>query len=190
MAGPADAGVEGLEPADPSTARRIEVEEIDHLYWLSAHQPAQLSTCRVIASGHGRTRLSRLRGTPGGTRRTPRAGRRPDRKLNEALRADLRHAAPFGEGPPTFQPPPPAASPANIMARRPSPAPSELIHERHEAEFPGDCPHFDGPRGETGTAEQFQTEILRTPSTADSPCIRVQSGWPASMCSDFEHPPK
>ena len=39
----------------------------------------------------------------------------------------------------------------------------DQIHERHEAKLPDDCPHCHGTLVETGTAEQFQTEIPRTP---------------------------
>jgi transposase len=87
------------------------------------------------------------------------------RKLNEALRAGKRQAAPFRKGPPKFQPKTPGRKPGEqhgTHGHRPPP-PSDQIHERHEAKLPDDCPHCHGPLVETGTTEQFQTEIPRTP---------------------------
>jgi transposase len=43
------------------------------------------------------------------------------------------------------------------------PPPLEPIAECHEARLPDACPHCRGRLVETGTAEQFQTEIPRTP---------------------------
>ncbi|MFO0806745.1 MAG: transposase [Gemmataceae bacterium] len=44
------------------------------------------------------------------------------------------------------------------------PPPPDQIHERHEAKLPDACPHcHEKTLVETGTAEQFQTEIPRTP---------------------------
>ena len=87
------------------------------------------------------------------------------RKLNEALRAGKRQAAPFRKGPPKFQPKTPGRKSGEqhgTHGHRPPPPPDQ-IHERHEAKLPDDCPHCHGPLVETGTAEQFQTEIPRTP---------------------------
>jgi transposase len=43
------------------------------------------------------------------------------------------------------------------------PPPPGLVAERHQATLPDACPHCRGPLVETGTAEQFQTEIPRQP---------------------------
>lgn len=86
-------------------------------------------------------------------------------KLHEATRAGKRQAAPFRKGPPKAQPKTPGRKSGEQHGKhghRPSPPP-DRIHERHDANLPGDCPHCHGPLLETGTAEQFQTEIPRTP---------------------------
>jgi transposase len=87
------------------------------------------------------------------------------RKLEEALRAGKRQAAPFRKGPPKAQPKPPgrkAGDQHGVHGHRPSPPPDQ-IHERHEAKLPDACPHCQGTLVETAVAEQFQTEIPRTP---------------------------
>ena len=87
------------------------------------------------------------------------------RKLEEALRAGKRQAAPFRKGPPKLKPKTPGRKSGNqhgVHGHRPPPPPDQ-IHERHVANLPDDCPHCHGPLVETGTAEQFQTEIPRTP---------------------------
>lgn len=88
------------------------------------------------------------------------------RKLEEALRAGKRQAAPFRKGPPKFQAKTPGRKPGEqhgTHGHRPPPPPDQ-IHERHEAKLPDDCPHcHEKALVETGTAEQFQTEIPRTP---------------------------
>jgi transposase len=87
------------------------------------------------------------------------------RKLEEALRAGKRQAAPFRKGPPKAQPKTPgrkAGDEHGAHGHRP-PLPPDQIHECHEAKLPDACPHCQGPIIETGTAEQFQTEIPRTP---------------------------
>lgn len=87
------------------------------------------------------------------------------RKLEEALRAGKRQAAPFRKGPPKAEPKTPgrkAGEQHGTHGHRPPPPPDQ-IHECHEAKLPDDCPHCHGPLVETGTAEQFQTEIPRTP---------------------------
>ena len=87
------------------------------------------------------------------------------RNLSEALRAGKRQAAPFRKGPPKFQPKTPGRKSGEqhgTHGHRPPPPPDQ-IHERHDANFPDDCPHCHGPVVETGTAEQFQTDIPRTP---------------------------
>ena len=87
------------------------------------------------------------------------------RKLEESLRAGKRQAAPFRKGPPKFKPKMPgrkAGDAHGTHGHRPPPPPDQ-VHERHEAKLPDACPHCQGPIVETGTAEQFQTEIPRTP---------------------------
>jgi transposase len=87
------------------------------------------------------------------------------RKLEDALRAGKRQAAPFRKGPPKAQPKTPgrkAGEQHGAHGHRPPPPPDQ-IHERHEAKLPDACPHCQGPIVETGTAEQFQTEIPRQP---------------------------
>jgi transposase len=87
------------------------------------------------------------------------------RKLEESLRAGKRQAAPFRKGPPKAQPKTPgrkAGERHGPHGHRPPP-PADQIHECHEANLPDACPHCQGPIVETGTAEQFQTEIPRTP---------------------------
>lgn len=87
------------------------------------------------------------------------------RRLDEALRAGKRQAAPFRKRPPKFKPKTPGRKPGEqhgTHGHRPPPPPDQ-IHERLEAKLPDDCPHCHGPLLETGTAEQFQTEIPRTP---------------------------
>ena len=87
------------------------------------------------------------------------------RKLEESLRVGKRQAAPFRKGPPKAQPKTPGRKPGEqygTHGHRPPPPP-DRIHERHDAKLPDACPHCQGPVVETGTAEQFQTEIPRTP---------------------------
>lgn len=87
------------------------------------------------------------------------------RKLEEALRAGKRQAAPFRKGPPKFKPKTPGRKSGEqhgAHGHRPPPPPDQ-IHERHEAKLPDDCPHCHGPLVETEVREQFQTEIPRTP---------------------------
>jgi transposase len=88
------------------------------------------------------------------------------RKLEETLRAGKRQAAPFRKGPPKAQPKTPgrkAGDQHGTHGHRPPP-PTDQIHECHEANLPDACPHcHEKSLVETGTAEQFQTEIPRTP---------------------------
>src|SRR3954462_11267269 len=87
------------------------------------------------------------------------------RKLEEAVRAGKRQAAPFRKGPPKPDPKPPGRKSGDAHGthgHRPPPPP-EQIAECHEAHLPDACPHCQGRLVETGTAEQFQTEIPRTP---------------------------
>ena len=87
------------------------------------------------------------------------------RKLDDALRAGKRQAAPFRKGPPKPDPKTPgrkAGDAHGTHSHRPPP-PADSIAECHEANLPAACPHCQGRLVETGTAEQFQTEIPRTP---------------------------
>lgn len=87
------------------------------------------------------------------------------RRLEEALRAGKRQAAPFRKGPPKPKPQRPgrkAGAEHGSHGHRPPPA-SEQISECYEAVLPDACPHCQGPVAETTVAEQFQTEIPRQP---------------------------
>src|SRR3954471_18215304 len=87
------------------------------------------------------------------------------RKLDEAIRAGKRQAAPFRKGPPKTDPKPPGRKPGDAHGKhghRPLPPP-EQIAECHEADLPDACPHCRGRLVETGTADQFQTDIPRKP---------------------------
>jgi transposase len=87
------------------------------------------------------------------------------RRLDEALRAGKRQAAPFRKGPPTPDPKTPgrkAGDAHGTHGHRPPPPP-EQVSECHEAHLPDACPHCRGRLVETGVAEQFQTEIPRQP---------------------------
>jgi transposase len=87
------------------------------------------------------------------------------RKLDDALRAGKRQAAPFRKGPPKPDPKTPGRKAGDAHGRhghRPPPPPEHMA-ECHEANLPDACPHCQGRLVETGTAEQFQTEIPRTP---------------------------
>ena len=87
------------------------------------------------------------------------------RKLDEAVRAGKRQAAPFRKGPPKPDPKTPGRKSGDAHGKhghRPPPPP-EQVAECHEAHLPDACPHCRGRLVETGTADQFQTEIPRTP---------------------------
>ncbi|MCY7287892.1 MAG: IS66 family transposase, partial [Cryobacterium sp.] len=82
-----------------------------------------------------------------------------------AVRAGTRHPPPSRTGPPTPHPKPPgrtAGDAHGTHGRRPSP-PTEHVAECHEAHLPDTCPHCEGRLVETGTSDQFQTEIPRQP---------------------------
>jgi transposase len=86
------------------------------------------------------------------------------RRLEEALRAGKRQAAPFRKGPPKPKPQRPgrkAGADHGSHGHRPPPA--EQISECHEVPLPEACPHCRGQLVETAVAEQFQTEIPRRP---------------------------
>ena len=87
------------------------------------------------------------------------------RRLEDALRAGKRQAAPFRKGPPKPDPKTPGRKSGDAHgthAHRPPPPPDQ-IHERHDAHLPDACPHCQGRLAETGTADQFQTDIPRRP---------------------------
>ena len=87
------------------------------------------------------------------------------RRLDEALRAGKRQAAPFRKGPPKPDPKTPGrkAGPAHgTHGHRPPPSPDQ-VSECHEAHLPEACPHCQGHLVEPAVAEQFQTEIPRQP---------------------------
>lgn len=86
------------------------------------------------------------------------------RKLEEATHAGKRQAAPFRKGPPKPDPKKPGRKSGEAHGTHAHrPPPPESGAECHEAPLPEACPHCNGPLVETGTAEQFQTEIPRTP---------------------------
>jgi transposase len=86
------------------------------------------------------------------------------RKLDGATRAAKRQAAPFRKGPPKPDPKKPGRKAGDAHGthahRPPPPGP---VAESLVASLPGACPHCSGPLIETGTAEQFQTEVPRRP---------------------------
>ncbi|QEL17567.1 IS66 family transposase [Limnoglobus roseus] len=86
------------------------------------------------------------------------------RKLEEATRAGKRQAAPFRKGPPKPDPKTPGRKSGDAHGtHRHRPSPTEPIAERHDANLPDACPHCRGRIVETGTADQFQTDIPRAP---------------------------
>jgi transposase len=87
------------------------------------------------------------------------------RKLEEATRAAKRQAAPFRKGPPKSDPKKSGRKSGDAHGQhghRPPPA-SDQVAERHHATLPKACPHCHGNLIQTGTANQFQTEIPRRP---------------------------
>jgi transposase len=86
------------------------------------------------------------------------------RKLEEATRAGKRQAAPFRKGPPKPDPKKPGRKSGDAHGMHGHrPLPPDSVAECHQAPLPDACPHCSGPLIETGTAEQFQTEIPRQP---------------------------
>src|SRR5438270_12316522 len=74
------------------------------------------------------------------------------RRLDEALRAGRRQAAPFRKGPPKPDPKPPGRKSGDAHgghAHRPPPPPG-AVTECHDAPLPEACPHCRGPLAETG----------------------------------------
>src|SRR5437660_778812 len=83
------------------------------------------------------------------------------RRLEEALRAGKRQAAPFRKGPPKAKAKTPgrkAGEAHGTHGHRPAP-PSDQISECHEAKLPDACPDCRGRLVETDVAPQYQTEI-------------------------------
>jgi transposase len=87
------------------------------------------------------------------------------RRLEQALAAGKRQAAPFRKGPPKPKPRRPgrkAGVEHGPHGHRPPPAP-EQVSECHEVPLPDACPHCRGHLVETAVAQQFQAEIPRQP---------------------------
>lgn len=90
-------------------------------------------------------------------------------QLEQARRSGKRQAAPFSKGQPTDNPKTPgrkAGKDHGTHAHRPPP-PVERIQETHTAQLPDTCPHCGECHTveKSGTAEQFQTDILIQPVT-------------------------
>lgn len=86
-------------------------------------------------------------------------------RLEEALRAGKRQAAPFRKGPPKSDPQTPGRKAGDAHGRhghRPPPPPDQ-IHETYRATLPEACPHCGGGLVEAAAVEQYQTEIPRRP---------------------------
>jgi transposase len=86
------------------------------------------------------------------------------RRLDEALRAGKRQAAPFRKGPPKPDPAPPGrkAGDAHGKHGHRQPPPPDQINEVHEARLPDRCP-CGGTLVRTEVVAQFQTDIPRQP---------------------------
>src|SRR6266849_3624943 len=78
------------------------------------------------------------------------------RKLDNALRAGKRQAAPFRKGPPKSEPKTPGRKAGDEHGthghRLPPP---DQVNECHEANLPAACPHCRGLLVESEVAEQF-----------------------------------
>lgn len=88
------------------------------------------------------------------------------RRLEEALRAGKRQAAPFRKGPPKPNPKAPGRKAGAAHGRhghRPPP-PADQVQETHEAPLPDACPDCGGAVAETGVVPQYQAEIPRRPT--------------------------
>jgi transposase len=87
------------------------------------------------------------------------------RRLEEALRAGKRQAAPFRKGPPKPNPKTPGRKSGAAHGRhghRPPP-PADQVQETYEAPLPEACPDCGGDVAATGVVAQYQTEIPRQP---------------------------
>lgn len=86
------------------------------------------------------------------------------RRLDEATRAGKRQAAPFRKGLPKANPKPPGRKSGDAHGKHGHrPPPPEQVAECHESPLPDACPHCQGRLVETGTADQFQTDVPRQP---------------------------
>jgi transposase len=86
-------------------------------------------------------------------------------RLDEAIRAGKRQAAPFTKGQPKLHPRKPgrkAGKEYGTKAHRQPPSPDQ-IDEVHDTPLPDACPECGGPLDETQIAQQFQVEIPRKP---------------------------
>jgi transposase len=87
------------------------------------------------------------------------------RRLDEALRAGKRQAAPFAKRPPKPDPKPPGRKSGGghgTHGHRPPPLPDQ-IDEVHESRLPDHCPSCGGSLVETEVVAQFQTDIPQKP---------------------------
>jgi transposase len=87
------------------------------------------------------------------------------RRLDAALRAGKRQAAPFAKRPPKPDPRPPgrkAGDDHGAHGHRPPP-PADTVNELHDAPLPDACPHCRGPLAEAEVVAQFQTDIPQKP---------------------------
>jgi transposase len=87
------------------------------------------------------------------------------RRLEEALRAGKRQAAPFRKGPPKPDPKTPGRKSGADHGRHGHrlPPPDDQVQEAHEAALPDACPFCGGAVAETGVVLQYQAEIPRRP---------------------------
>ena len=83
------------------------------------------------------------------------------RRLDDALRSGKRQAAPFREGPPKPDPKTPGRKSGRARVTHGRSPPPEQITECHREQLPDICPHRRCRLAETGSADQFQTEIPR-----------------------------
>src|SRR5436190_24120041 len=78
------------------------------------------------------------------------------RRLDEALRAGKRPAAPFRKGPPKPNPKTPGRKPGAAHGRHGHrlPPPADAVQETHEATLPDVCPDCGGGVAATGVVSQ------------------------------------
>jgi transposase len=79
-----------------------------------------------------------------------------EKRLDEAIRAGKRQAAPFSKGPAKASPARPGRKGGHDQACRPVP---ERVDEVLRAALPAECPHCRGEVRRERLAEQYQTEI-------------------------------